>query len=639
MLVNWVKSLSRKRKSAILAGVDCVLIPLAFWVALHLQMTSELALSTFQSSLTIFPALLLSSLIYSFWLGVASIQLKDYEASAIGDTAIFSILVALTGFLLCRFMKVPVPDTVHLVFGIYFFVFSVISRAILLQVVLVMYRLGTTRCRVLIYGAGTTGVQLVSALRTHEQIDPVAFVDDNISLQGHQVARLPVYTPRKVEKLVKDHNIDRVLLAMPSQSQPKQAQIARSLQEMGLEVQALPSFSQLIGEEALVDKLQPIHPNRFLNRDEVRNALGDATQAYSDKNVLISGAGGSIGAELCRQIIDCRPARLVLFEMSEIGLYQIHQELSQLAKGSGVKIVPVLGNVTNSTQVAKVLAENEIQVILHAAAYKHVPLVELNPLPGLYNNVLGTQTLALEAAAAGVERFLLVSSDKAVRPTNIMGASKRLAELVLQDLASRIPDNSVPKFAVVRFGNVLGSSGSVVPLFKDQISHGGPVTVTHPDVARYFMTVQEAVNLVLQVGAIADGGEIYVLDMGKPVLIQNLARQVIESAGYTVRDDRNPDGDIEIIFTGLRPGEKMREELSVSGTLVGTVNKKIFQAIEESLSEIEVAKAVHGLRDAVRDQDEDAARVIANRWVEPWDASQGANVAELSVVERLTPVS
>ena len=591
------------------------------------------------ASLAIMPALLLSSLIFSYWLGVSSIQLKDYEASAIGDTAIFSALVTLTGFLLCRFMRIPVPDAVYLVFGIYFFVFSVISRAVLLQIVLAVYRLGTTRCRVLIYGAGTTGVQLVLALRSHDQIDPVAFVDDNISLQGQQVARLPVYAPRRIEKLVKDHSINRVLLAIPSQSQPKQAQIARSLQEMGLEVQTLPSFSQLIGEEALVDKLEPVKPNRFLNRHEVRNALGDAIHAYAGKSVLISGAGGSIGSELCRQIIGCRPSRLVLFEMSEVGLYQIHQELSELAKGSGVEIVPVLGTVTNRVQVAKVLAEYEIQVILHAAAYKHVPLVELNPLPGLYNNVIGTQTLALEAASAGVERFLLVSSDKAVRPTNIMGASKRLAELVLQDLASRIPDTGIPKFAVVRFGNVLGSSGSVVPLFQDQISRGGPVTVTHPDVARYFMTVQEAVNLVLQVGAIADGGDVYVLDMGKPVLIQNLACQIIESAGYTVRDNNNPDGDIEIEYIGLRPGEKMREELSVTGTLVGTFNKKIFHAIEESLSEIEVAKAVHGLRDAINNQDEDAARAIADRWVEPWDPYMDAEVAEDVAVERLTPVS
>ena len=548
MIVDWVKSLSRRHKSAILAGVDCALIPLAFWFALSLQVPSGPALDTFMASLAIMPALLLSSLIFSYWLGVSSIQLKDYEASAIGDTAIFSALVTLTGFLLCRFMRIPVPDAVYLVFGIYFFVFSVISRAVLLQIVLAVYRLGTTRCRVLIYGAGTTGVQLVLALRSHDQIDPVAFVDDNISLQGQQVARLPVYAPRRIEKLVKDHSINRVLLAIPSQSQPKQAQIARSLQELGLEVQTLPSFSQLIGEEELVDKLEPVKPNRFLNRHEVRNALGDAIQAYAGKNVLISGAGGSIGSELCRQIIGCRPSRLVLFEMSEVGLYQIHQELSELAKGSGVEIVPVLGTVTNRVQVAKVLAEYEIQVILHAAAYKHVPLVELNPLPGLYNNVIGTQTLALEAASAGVERFLLVSSDKAVRPTNIMGASKRLAELVLQDLASRIPDTGIPKFAVVRFGNVLGSSGSVVPLFQDQISRGGPVTVTHPDVARYFMTVQEAVNLVLQVGAIADGGDVYVLDMGKPVLIQNLARQIIESAGYTVRDNNNPDGDIEIEY-------------------------------------------------------------------------------------------
>ena len=273
---------------------------------------------------------------------------------------------------------------------------------------------------------------------------------------------------------------------------------------------------------------------------------------------MITGAGGSIGSELCRQVLDCRPARLVVFELSELALYNIHSELTGLTDGEcSVEIVPVLGSVTDARLVRKVLADNDVQVILHAAAYKHVPMVELNPLAGLANNVLGTHTLAEEAVRAGIERFILVSSDKAVRPTNVMGASKRLAELVIQDQASRVPFGEGPRFSIVRFGNVLGSSGSVVPLFQEQVRRGGPVTVTHENVARFFMTVQEAVNLVLRAGSMTEGGEIYVLEMGKPVPIVNLARQVIESAGYTVRDAKFPDGDIEIEFTGLRPGEKM----------------------------------------------------------------------------------
>ncbi|MEO0866060.1 MAG: nucleoside-diphosphate sugar epimerase/dehydratase, partial [Pseudomonadota bacterium] len=460
------------------------------------------------------------------------------------------------------------------------------------QVVLAIYRTGSDRCRVLIYGAGTTGMQLVSALRGHEMIEPVAFVDDNQALQGINVLRLPVYSPVRIAEIVAEKQIDRVLLAMPSQTQPKQMQTARRLQKMGLEVQTLPSFSQLIGEEALVDKLTPINARSFLGRDEVSHAPGQGAAAYFRRSILISGAGGSIGSELCRQVIDCMPSRVVLYELSELALYNVHQEIQQLAEGSDIDIVPILGSVTDARQVRRVLQEYDIQVVLHAAAYKHVPLVEINPLSGLANNVLGTQTLVTEAANANVERFVLISSDKAVRPTNIMGASKRLAELVVQDVATRIAQGKGLVFSIVRFGNVLGSSGSVVPLFQEQLRRGGPLTVTHPEVSRYFMTVQEAVHLVLRAGSMAKGGEVFVLDMGKPVKIEQLARQVIESAGYTVRDAQHPDGDIEIDFTGLRPGEKMTEELTLNGALIGTGHRKIFFTKEDGLSEIEVAGVI-----------------------------------------------
>lgn len=638
-VLNLIKSLSRSQKRVIMIAMDSLLLPLAFLLSLNLQMPAPLAWSELMSFLPVMPYLLIISAGLSLWMGICSVQLNAYESNSIGLTAVFAGLTAIASYLLSLSMGLGHSPALHVVFGTSFFVFSAISRAILLQVVIAIYSGGTDRCRVLIYGAGTTGMQLVSALRSHAQIDPIAFVDDNTALQGMNVARLPVFSPVRIPEIVRERNIDRVLLAMPSQTQPKQAQIARRLQKMGLEVQTLPSFAQLIGEEALVDKLQPLNPSRFLNRTEVADALGKGAAVYKGRKVMITGAGGSIGSEICRQILDCAPESVVLFELSELALYQIHQELEQLAEGSGIKIVPILGSVTDARHVRKILARYEIQVVLHAAAYKHVPLVEDNPLAGLANNVLGTQTLASESTRHGVERFLLISSDKAVRPANVMGASKRLAELVVQDMASRIPTGEGPIFTMVRFGNVLGSSGSVVPLFQDQVRRGGPVTVTHPDVSRFFMTVQEAVNLVLCAGAMAEGGELYVLDMGKPVSIEQLARQIIESAGYTVRDTLNPDGDIEIAFTGLRPGEKLTEELCASGALVGTPNRKIFSAQETHLSEIEVAAFLRALREALASGDETAACNVALRWVEGFAGRRERLEDEPSATDRLTPVT
>ncbi len=407
-----------------------------------------------------------------------------------------------------------------------------------------------------------------------------------------------------------------MLIAIPSLSQPKQAQIARRLQNLGLDVQSLPSFAQLIGEEPLLEKLTPVKPAHFLGRAQAVTSLGDDCASYAGRVVLISGAGGSIGSELARQVLACRPAKLLLYELNELALYNIEMELRPMADDAQIAIVPVLGSVTDPRQVRQVLTGHGVQVVVHAAAYKHVPLVEANPISGLANNVLGTQTLAREAQGAGVERFILVSSDKAVRPTSVMGASKRFAELVVQDLAERA---SGTIFTMVRFGNVLGSSGSVVPLFQEQITRGGPVTVTHPDVKRYFMTVREAVHLVLRAGAMATGGEVFVLDMGEEMSILHLARQVIEGAGYSVCDDDTPDGDIAIEITGLRPGEKLREELTLGTERLTTAHSKIFCARETGLSEIEVASALRGLREAIAAGNAKACLAVIDRWIEGRD--------------------
>lgn len=635
-MLNLIKSLSRKQKRNIFVLLDLLLIPAALLFAFSLRLPADGATAMMWSYLPVLPYLLVVAAGVSLWLGVSSTTLNDYESESVGRTVGFAAILTFTSLILTTAANIQIGLKPQVTFGITFFVFSVISRAVLLQVVIAMYRKGSDRCRVLIYGAGTTGIQLVSALRNHAVIEPVAFVDDSQALQGINVLRLPVYSPVRIAEIVAERQIDRVLLAMPSQTQPKQMQIARRLQKMGLEVQTLPSFSQLIGEEALVDKLTPVNPRSFLGRDEVSPHQGEGSEAYSGRRVLISGAGGSIGSELSRQVLECHPQKLVLYELSEHALYQIHQEVMQLVEGSDIEIVPVLGSVTDARQVRRVLQDHDIEVILHAAAYKHVPLVESNPLAGLANNVLGTHTLVSEAAASGVARFVLISSDKAVRPTNIMGASKRLAELVVQDTAHRIAIKNGLVFAAVRFGNVLGSSGSVVPLFQEQLKRGGPLTVTHRDVSRFFMTVQEAVHLVLRAGSMAKGGEVFVLDMGKPVKIMQLARQVIESAGFTVRDAQNPDGDMEIEFTGLRPGEKMTEELTINGTLIGTGHKKIFFTVEESLSEIEVASALRSLRHALAAGDEQQARDMVMRWVDGYRFTPNSS-REMS--ESAVPVS
>lgn len=614
-MLNWIKSLTQGRKRAIMLLLDGVLVLMALLLAFAALDLPGGLWENIRSYMLLMPYMFLLAVGISVWFGIDHIQVSGYEAGSVGLTAVHAILLTVASIVFSDIAGLALPLGLHMVFGAIFFCSAVAARAVLLQIVVAIYRHSIDRTRVLIYGAGTTGSQLVSALRGHESIHVVAFVDDNKGLQGVRVQRLPVFPAINIADVVAQYKIDRVLLAVPSLSRPKQAQIARRLQKMGLEVQTLPSFAQLIGKEALLTKLTPVNARSFLGRDEVARPLGNAGSCYENKVVMISGAGGSIGSELCRQVIECRPSKLILFELSELGLYKIDMELRGMLEQEGLEIelVPVLGSVTDSRQIRKLLLAHGVQIVLHAAAYKHVPLVEANPLTGLVNNVFGTQTLAEQSAKAGVERFMLISSDKAVRPTNVMGASKRLAELVVQDLGKR---QNKTVFSMVRFGNVLGSSGSVVPLFQEQLRRGGPLTVTDEGVERYFMTVQEAVQLVLQANAISRGGEVFVLDMGQPVPILTLARQVIETAGYVVRDAANPDGDIAIEITGLRPGEKMSEELTLSNDLVGTSYPKVLVAQEQGLSQIEIASALRRLREAFVASDEDMARDVVRRWVE-----------------------
>lgn len=611
-MLGFVKSLPRSAKQVILLCLDMALVPISVTLTIFLlsgAFVSGAWLTEHWVSLALLTAAGggLSSL-----LGLPRIQLKSYEISAMGRSAMLALVLAGLMAVLNGTLDTPGPTSVPIIFSMTYLVLSAISRLVLLQFLLYIYRRDVAGTRVLIYGAGKTGMQLAMALKPHEAIRALGFIDDNTVLHKLTVAGLPVHPSHKLEQLIRDQSVDRVLLAMPSLSPPRQAQIARRVADLGVEVQALPSFAQLVGQEEIIDRLSPVLPRRFLGRPHLDSTLRGGCMAYRGKSVMVTGAGGSIGSELCRQVLNCKPARLVLLEVAEFALYNAERELRALAEDTGCEIVPVLGSISDARKMRDTIRNFGVTVVLHAAAYKHVPLVEANPEAGITNNVFGTQTLAQAAVDTGVERFILISTDKAVRPTGIMGASKRLAEIVISDFARR---GGKTNFATVRFGNVLGSSGSVIPLFQEQILRGGPITLTHEEITRYFMTVQEATQLVLWAGNLARGGEIFVLDMGKPVRIADLARQVVEAVGYTVRDSKNPDGDIEIITTGLRPGEKIHEELSITSRLRPTKHPKLSCAVEGSLSEFEIARALHSLNLLIENGEHVRLAEEAMRWV------------------------
>lgn len=448
--------------------------------------------------------------------------------------------------------------------------------------------------RVLIYGAGSSGRQLAQALLNGEQFHPVAFVDDDVTLQRSTILGIHVGSPSQIAAIIRAKNVSRILLALPSASRARRREVLESLGNMPIPVQTVPGMSDIVDGSMRIDELQDVKIEDLLGRDPVEPKLKLMHANIKDKVVMVTGAGGSIGSELCRQIVQYEPKSLILFELSEFALYSIEQELRALIQNEHLEIElkPVLGNVQNQARSHAVMTKFSVQTVYHAAAYKHVPLVEYNVVEGVFNNVFGTWRAAEAAVAAGVETFVLISTDKAVRPTNIMGASKRLAELVLQGLAVR---QNRTRFCMVRFGNVLGSSGSVVPLFREQIRNGGPITVTHPEIIRYFMTIPEAAQLVIQAGAMGKGGDVFVLDMGEPVRIADLARRMVHLMGLEVKDAQHPDGDIEICFSGLRPGEKLYEELLIGENVRQTAHPRIMAANEVSLNWKDMAELLRQL--------------------------------------------
>ena len=460
--------------------------------------------------------------------------------------------------------------------------------------------------KVLVYGAGEAGIQLVGALKYSFEYKPIGFIDDSKALQDNDIGGLNVYSPNSIGDVINKLKVDEVLIAIPSTSRSKRQNIINAFKSYPVTVRILPSLTDLAGGRISVNDLRKVSINDLLGRDSVTANQALLSKNITEKVVVVTGAGGSIGSELSRQILLLKPKILILYEINELALYNLEKDLAKI-DSQKITIYPILGDVKNTNRLTKVFKYFKVNSVYHAAAYKHVPMVEYNNTEGVDNNIFGTLHCAQVAIDVGVETFVLVSTDKAVHPTNTMGATKRCAELILQALSEKY---SGTKFTMVRFGNVLDSSGSVIPLFKKQIKEGGPVTVTDKDIIRYFMTISEAVELIIQAGAMGTGGDVFVLDMGKPVSIDDLAKKMIGLSGLKIKNKSNPDGDIEIKYTGLRPGEKLYEELLIGDNTSDTDNRFIMRAKEDMLSWDELKPILDSLKNEIHECNHEKIRKL-----------------------------
>ena len=466
--------------------------------------------------------------------------------------------------------------------------------------------------RVVIYGAGDAGIQLASALRVSKEMQPIAFIDSDSSLHGTYLGGIKVLHPKKLERFALRGKVDEVLIAMPSASKLTLRSLLKEIENYSVKVRILPGLAELAEGKVLVSELKEVDISDLLGRKEAEANQDLINKNIAQKVVLITGAGGSIGSEISRQVAR-KASKVILLDTNEYALYSIKNEIENLLPET--ELHAVLGSVTNKKRITEICKAFAVDTVYHAAAYKHVPLVEENPFEGVFNNIIGTQACVQAAIDAEVETFVLISTDKAVRPTNIMGATKRFSEMILQSLAAKEDIAKRTRITMVRFGNVLGSSGSAIPLFQQQISDGGPLTVTDPEVVRYFMTIPEAAELVIQAGAMGQGGDLFVLDMGEPVQILELAKRLISLSGKEVKNEENPEGDIEIIFTGLRPGEKLFEELLIGDDVRDTQHRQIFKANEEYISWKEVEEYLIEIKEASSSSDHIKLRNIFQQTV------------------------
>ena len=606
----------------VLVAADAVLMPLALWLSFWLRLDQPWSDRWMQSG----PWMVSVLLIFGLPLLLLSGQYKGLTRY-VGSRSLYQLAVRMAALVLVvlavgELLQLPQPPrSCWILFWVLATAMSGGLRFCLRDVFLKLSNRQThasSQC-VVIYGAGTAGIQLAASLRHSGTHRLLAFVDDDPLLWGRSIGSFEIKSPQELPAL--SHRIDQVLLAIPSIQKSERRRIVESVQALGCSILEVPSIDALTSGRASIDALHPIAIEDLLGRDEAVVNPALLSRSFTGKVVCVTGAGGSIGSELCRQILKLKPESLLLLERSEPALYAIDQELT-ISAPNDVKLLPVLGSACNKALVQDLFQREKVQVVVHAAAYKHVPLVEANPLAGIANNVSSTRVICQTAEASGLESVLLISTDKAVRPTNVMGASKRLAELVVQASAQTSKTTS---YSMVRFGNVLGSSGSVVPLFTKQINAGGPITLTHPDIVRYFMTIPEATQLVLQAAGLAKGGEVFVLDMGDPVRIHDLAEQMVKLSGLQLKDEAHPNGDIEIKCTGLRPGEKLYEELLIDADAQPTRHPLICCAKEACWPAAQLDPVLDRLQQKLKKQDLVAVLGLLKQLVPEWVVEPAAS--------------
>jgi FlaA1/EpsC-like NDP-sugar epimerase len=609
--VKGVTGLERTRKQVLMMAADAAVLFFAVWAAYSLRFGVWFSPSLEQLLLMVAAPVISIPLFVSLGLYRAIIRYLGEHAlwAVIKAVGLSAMIWSALAFMTSMTGAEGVPRGVPLLYGVLAVLLVAGIRFAARWVLWMPMRRLYSRGQVLIYGAGEAGRQLAVALRNDRQLFPAGFVDDDPELVGSEVEGLRVYGPSAVGDVIEKYGIGDVIVTLSSVSNLKRREVVQFLERFPVKVRILPAVAEIANGRHLVNMVREVDIGDLLGRDSVAADSELLGRNITGKVVLVSGAGGSIGSELCRQVVGLKPQKLVLLEANEYALYRVERDVQRMAE---CEVVPCLGSVGDGALVRRVLEAHGVQTIYHAAAHKHVPLVECNVAEGVRNNVFGTRSIAGAAYEAGVETFVLISTDKAVRPTNVMGATKRWAELVVQEYARMACERgNGQRFLAVRFGNVLGSSGSVIPLFKEQIAQGGPVTVTHAEVTRFFMSIHEAVELVIQAGSMADGGEIFLLDMGEPVKIMDLARNMIRLAGHEVRDGANPEGDIDIEVTGLRPGEKLYEELLIADeNAAETDHPKIMKAVEPCLHGDGIDALVMRLQGFVADGDEGAVRGV-----------------------------
>ncbi|PPC74672.1 polysaccharide biosynthesis protein [Pokkaliibacter plantistimulans] len=602
-----VVALSRSQKKAVMVVADLIALPGALLSAYMLRLSTWWPVEFLQPAWWLFAVLPILGVFVFARIGLYRAVIRFMGAHAIlAITKGVAVLAVVLACLAYAMNVSPFPRSVPVNFALVALVYVGGTRLLVRQYYQWLVRHFVDKKPVLIYGAGGAGVQLAAALDNGGDYFPVGFVDDDPRLWGEIVRGRPVHRPKDIEALLVRYGIRQVLLAIPAHSRDAQRSIVERLLRYSVQIQTVPSMAEIVEHKVAVEQLREIQLEDLLGREPVPAIPELLERSIVGKSVLITGGGGSIGAEIARQVIAHIPTRLIILEQSEYALYQIALELEEIRDSRqiyGVEVIPVLGSVCDGLLVEKTLVNHKIQTVYHAAAYKHVPIIEENIQQGIRNNILGTATLAHLASKVGVERFVLISTDKAVRPTNVMGATKRVAEQVLQSL---VMEGTQTRFCMVRFGNVLGSSGSVVPRFRAQVEQGGPVTVTHPDITRYFMTIEEASSLVIQAGSMAKGGEVFVLDMGEPVKIRHLAEKIIVLMGYTAKSEDNPKGDIAIRYTGLRKGEKLYEELLIGSDSERTSHPKIMKAMEECVEYAKLAESLSVFENLLLTDQEDS---------------------------------